>query len=371
MANYPMQYAQSLSLPLTQLALQTAQQFAQQQPNPLKAEQVYLNTLAVWIANEYLQLMGVETNLTGSDSWNPVVRLLADVADLVLATGERLECRPVRVSDGDRVESCRVPPEVWEERLGYLAIAVDVEARMGRLLGFSQTAAEGELFLEQLQPLEQLLEELDARLTAASQPTAHLSQWLQGRVEADWQTVESLSGNPGLQPSSSSNLPQNLNRWFEDLDDLLEAGWQSVEALFGLHSPPAVQFRSGSQPAIAPPSHPSPGRLQQIADGEVRRAKLLDFGVQLGESAIALAIVLSRRPGDRVNVRVQVHPLGEYLPPQLQLALVSEAGEILQSVTSRGQDLWMQLPAFNVQPSTQFRLQISLGEMRFSETFSV
>ena len=152
----------------------------------------------------------------------------------------------------------------------------------------------------------------------------------------------------------------------------MAAGWLAVEDLFGVQSPLAGQFRGSSQPNSQPSFQP--GGLRQIAEGEIRRAKLLNFGVQLGEDAIALIMVLSRCPdepaGDRITVRVQVYPLGEYLPPQLQLALISETGQTLQSVTARAQDLWMQLPAFKVQPDHQFSLQASLGEIRFSETFS-
>ena len=364
MTNNPMQYAQFLSLPLTGEALQLAQQFAQQQPNSKKAEQVYCNTLAVWLANEYLQLMGVETDLTGSDSWNPVVRMWADVADLKLASGDRIECRPVLATNRDRAERCSVPPEVREDRLGYLAIAVNVEAKEGRFLGYSPTAAGGDLSLSDLQPLETLLEAVAGQLNTAAQPATHLSQWLQGQVEAGWQRMETAVDN--VTASAASNIPQNLNRWFEDLGEVLEAGWQSVDSLFGPPPQSAVQFRSPARPAIAPPSQLDPSTLPQ---GEVRRAKLLDFGVLLGDSAIALVIVLSRQPDGRLNVQVQVHPFGEYLPPELELALVSETGETLQTVTSRSQDLWMQLPAFKVPSDSYFSLRVRLGEVSFSETF--
>ena len=365
MANNPMQYAQALSLPLTRQALQIAQQFAQQQPSPEKSAQVYLNTLAVWLANEYLQLMGVETNLTGSDSWNPVVRMWADVADLLLANGERLECRPVSANNGDRAERCLIPPEVWEERRGGMASRARGEAKHENKQGYSPTAAAGELSLAELQPLAALLEAVAGQVSTATQPVAHLSQWLQGQVDAGWQRADAVLGNVTAS-SAASNVPQNLNRWFEDLGDLLEAGWQSVEAVFGPPSPPAVQFRSPAQPAIAPPSPLDSSILPQ---GEVQRAKLLDFGVQLGDSAIALVIVLSRQPDGRLNVQVQVHPFGEYLPADLELALVSETDETLQAVTSRGQDLWMQLPAFKVRPESYFSLRVRLGEVSFSETF--
>ncbi|NES86616.1 MAG: DUF1822 family protein, partial [Moorea sp. SIO2B7] len=71
-----------LHLPITEEARQTAQKFAQEQPNYQKAAQVRLNTLAIWVVNDYLKLMGITTNLTAGDSWNRLLRMCADVADL-------------------------------------------------------------------------------------------------------------------------------------------------------------------------------------------------------------------------------------------------------------------------------------------------
>ena len=84
----------SLPLPITQTADITAQRFSLQQPNPEKAEQVRLNTLAVYAVHNYLQLMGIPTELTAGDSWNPVMRLCTDVADLEVIGKESLGMSP-------------------------------------------------------------------------------------------------------------------------------------------------------------------------------------------------------------------------------------------------------------------------------------
>jgi hypothetical protein len=41
-------------------------------PVPRKASQVYLNTLAVWAVNVYLEALGFETNLNASASQDTV-----------------------------------------------------------------------------------------------------------------------------------------------------------------------------------------------------------------------------------------------------------------------------------------------------------
>src|ERR687886_2996272 len=91
----------SILMPITQESLQFAQQFANEQPTPEKALQVYLNTLAVCTMNNYLRIMDIPTDLTASDSWNPVVRLAADVADLWVVGMGRLECRPISATEVD------------------------------------------------------------------------------------------------------------------------------------------------------------------------------------------------------------------------------------------------------------------------------
>jgi hypothetical protein len=97
----------ALTLPITQAARTTAQQFASNQPTPEKAEQVRLNTLCVWVVNDYLEIMGIPTSLTSSDSWNPVIRLCANIADLELPGVGRLECRPVNLSQQGVLHSSR------------------------------------------------------------------------------------------------------------------------------------------------------------------------------------------------------------------------------------------------------------------------
>ena len=60
-----------------------AREFCQQQKDPDKARQVYLNTLAVRSVNFYCHdLLKIETELEKSQSWDKKTRFLMDVADL-------------------------------------------------------------------------------------------------------------------------------------------------------------------------------------------------------------------------------------------------------------------------------------------------
>jgi len=88
----------SLTLPITKTARQISEQFAQQQATPEKAEQVRLNTLAVLLVNDYLQMMEIPTDLQASDSWNAAVRFCSDLADLEIIGMGKLECRPMKAN---------------------------------------------------------------------------------------------------------------------------------------------------------------------------------------------------------------------------------------------------------------------------------
>ncbi|PZV07805.1 MAG: hypothetical protein DCF22_21405 [Leptolyngbya sp.] len=187
----------ALPLPITQATRQTAQAFASQQPNPQKAEQVRLNTLAVLVVHDYLQLMEISTNLPASDSWNRVLRLCADVADLQVAGLGRLECRPVLPNQ----TLCPVPSETWSDRIGYVVVELDEAAETAQLLGFVPRATTETLLLNQLRSPEELLDHLAELRYPQPSFVANLSQWIQGAIDESWQTLEELLNPAQLSPA--------------------------------------------------------------------------------------------------------------------------------------------------------------------------
>ena len=129
-----------------------AKEFSYHQSNLQKAQQVYHNTLAVYAVNYYLHCLEFETNLEASDSYNPIMRTLMDVADLEVKNYGKLECRPVLVDS----QVCHFPVEVWSERIGYVAVQLNESLSRATLLGFFKRARTEELPLSKLQPLEDL-----------------------------------------------------------------------------------------------------------------------------------------------------------------------------------------------------------------------
>lgn len=134
MLNYTQDHEDlSIRVPITTAFRAQAQAFANEQPLPEKAAQVYRNTLAVLAMREYLQWQDYDTDLTQSDSWNAATRTCGDVADLMIAGLGRIECRPVETGD---LTSLPLPPEVWHNRIGYVLVQLSEDFREAVLLGF-------------------------------------------------------------------------------------------------------------------------------------------------------------------------------------------------------------------------------------------
>jgi hypothetical protein len=317
----------ALPLPITRMARQKAQEFANTQPTPQKAEQVWLNTLAVYVLNDYLQMLNIPTSLEVSDSWNPVARLCADVADLEIIGVGRLECRPIK----PHAQTCYIPPEVWSERIGYVVVQIDESSWEATVLGFSQTAQE-ELTISQLHPIEALIDRLNqpSPRVAATTPIPNRSQ-------------------------------VNLSRW---LVNVFESGWQSIETLLNPGELDlGFNFRSSDSSIITD---------NELSEANIRRAKLIDLGVQIASHPIALIVEVTPESEQRKNIRLQVHPSGNqlFLPPLLQLIVLDETGLIFLEAQARSADNYIQLQ-FRGLPGEKFSVKVALGEASISENFVI
>lgn len=174
----------TFTVPLNLEAHSRAEQFRRYHSND-KAKQVYLNTLAVYAVNVYLQCQGIETDLEQSTSNDPVMQLLIDTADLVVKNRGKLECRPVL----QNAKFVAIPAEVWSERIGYVAVQLNESLREATLLGFFEKVARSELPLSQLRSLQELPGYLNK-----IKPVVNLSQWFEDIFEVGWQAVEALLG---------------------------------------------------------------------------------------------------------------------------------------------------------------------------------
>ncbi|MEH2400817.1 DUF1822 family protein [Nostoc sp.] len=311
----------ALTLPISQSARITAQQFANQQPNPEKAEQVRLNTLAVWVVNDYLEMMDIPTDLQASDSWNCVMRLCGNIADLEVPSVGRLECRPVQ----EHQQICSIPPETWEERVGYLVVQFDESLQEARLLGFMPSVATETLPLEQLQPLEAFIDHLSQLRQSPVSSLVNLSQWFAGIFETGWQTIESLWNLPELRPAYA---------------------FRSIETL---------ELNTLNEP-----------------ESITKRAKLIDLGIQILNQPVMLIVEISLEENQQTSIRLQLHATGNqiYLPPGVNLTVLDSSGAVFLNAQSRKLDNYIQLQ-FRGEPTEQFSVRVAINDISITEYFRI
>jgi hypothetical protein len=302
------------NVPLSFEAHSLAQQSYKWLNNSQKAKQIYLNTLAVYAVNFYLNCLGFRTKMEESDCRNPICLKFLDVADLAIANLGKLECRPIIPEE----RSCKIPPEVRTDRIAYVAVQMSQSLQEATILGFTPTAAT-EISLSKLRSLAEFPDYLASlqKATLVQKKVTYLIRWFDETFEAGWQTLESFLGN------SSNNLVLVRE---------------------------AISFGVGV---------------------EVKRAKLLDLGMQFGDRSVILAIAISQNNDKTVKVLVQVHPnRGQsYLPSNLELVMLSDTEETIQEVRSRSQDNYIQLKRFSAQTGDSFKIRVALNGISITEGF--
>lgn len=297
------------TVPLGLAAHSRAEQLRRHQGNAGKAKQVYLNTLAVYAVQLYLQWHGVETDWESSDSYNPAMSTLMDVADLIIPNYGKLECRAALPN----AEVVRIPEEVWSNRLGFVCVQLHESLREATLLGFVEEITTETLPINQLKPLNEFI--------------LYLSQ---------------------SQPASSIKPLTYLNRW---LENAIEESWKTLDNLFNLPQPQlAFNFR----------------RQQKTS---IERGKSLELE-QAGERVVLL-VRLTPSEDAEIDISVEVCPADGYLelPQNLQLIILDENGKpVMQAEAGTSESLEFQ---FSCERGERFSVRLVLGEAIVTELFAV
>jgi len=314
----------TFTVPLTLEAHLIAQQFHKQQSNSKKAKQVYLNTLAVYAVNFYLECLGFETDLEASDSWDKVMQSLTNTADLVIKGQGKLEC--IAVLPNAKVLA--VPQEVWEDRIGYVAVQMNQELTEATLLGFVSEIATAELPLSQLNSLEDLLKHLHKAIPE------------------------------GIREQLTPELVK-LTDW---LHNVFDAGWETIETLF---APPQNEF---AMPWRSTPSVQT--AMPEIPKDGVKRGKL--FGLEWSGEQMALLIGFKPITSSEFDISFEVVPTDQqiHLPVDLQAMVLDEQGKVvMQSTATRGTES-IRLN-FNAESGEKFGVKVTLGDVSITEEFLI
>jgi Protein of unknown function (DUF1822) len=144
--------------------------------------------------------------------------------------------------------------------------------------------------------------------------------------------------NPAERSAAIADLVTQLQTTTHD-----ETLWETVERLWQLD-----------------PGNPAAG---------VRRVKLVDLGMQVAGEAVALAVAIVPR-GAALAVLLQVYPTGDtaYLPEDLHLIVLDEAGQVLRQITARPADIYVQLKLSGT-AGERFSVRVALGESGLTEHF--
>lgn len=282
----------SVPVPLTSEILHIARQFAREQLIPEKAQQVYLNTLAVCTVNNYLRILGISTSLTAGDSWNFSIRLAEDVADLWVTGKGSLECRPIKPG----AYSCYIPSLIRFDRIGYVVVEIDEPVKQAILRGFAPNTVEsGDLSLHDLHSLEYLPQYL-YRL----RPLVNLSQWFKNIFETNWQSIEAVLGNEATEPALAfrSIKASNLKRC-----KLLELGSQEELIALIVNITPESDSNINILVELMPANNRTylPANLQLILLDEDEQ-EIIDTKTKEHNQHIQLD--LSGEPGERFSLKV-------------------------------------------------------------------
>ncbi|MEG5175094.1 DUF1822 family protein [Microcoleus sp. B3-D7] len=318
----------SITLSITAAALRVAQKFSNLDgvTSPEKKEQVYFNTLAVCAVKDYMEMMDIPTDLNASDSWNAAMRLYTDAADLKLTQLGHLECRPLKSG-----KFCYIPLEIPDDRIGLVAVEIDIKRQKATLLGFMKTANAGDLAIDKLQSFDKLLQHLDC--LERRQKTVKVHQWLH---------------------------------------NIFEAGWQSIEDIL-VPKEPHLVFRYSS--AVVR------GKIIHLtADTSEKASATIDAfqekpnfwrGVIEPAPAVALLVAIEPTTDTETNIKVQVHPAGgaDSLPLNLTLKVTDCEGKTVMEACAGSGNGYMTLE-FAADRGECFSVVVKLKELCFAENFA-
>jgi Protein of unknown function (DUF1822) len=311
------------TIALDRNAHQWASQFAAQQTTVAKGQRVYLNTLAVCAVKQYLsQVCAIDIKVEQGDCWQVGLQTVIDVADLIIPQVGRLECRPVPPG----ATAMFVPPtlhndvegECWSP-MGYVAVRLAEDLNTAELLGFVTNPHAEWIPLDQLAPVENLLENIYARAAARIENLRH---WLDGQL-GDWQPVDQL-----------------IHKVLQRRTELERDEYQVV-------------LRS------------------YLAASQVAAGKIINLQANIANIPLLLLIGLNQEADGRINVKTRLHSAGmaATLPANLQLILQDKDGQCLREVCHAQAMDFIQLQSFKLRPGTEFKIQVTLGSSSLTESF--
>ncbi|MFM2060645.1 MAG: hypothetical protein RLZZ507_315 [Cyanobacteriota bacterium] len=192
----------AIPFPISASFRHQARTYSAQYFTPNLQQRIYLNTLAVFVADAYLRMLGFKTNLNQPERWNPILRLWSEANELELLGLGNLECCVIAKDQ----ETLILPSDTVSNNIGYLFIEIADSEKQAVLIGFlpdfDTEAANEEVKITDLQSMDDLIDYLSQKETSSLAATAaidelslefaekkitYLRNWLNNIYEGDWQ----------------------------------------------------------------------------------------------------------------------------------------------------------------------------------------
>ncbi|MBD6616711.1 DUF1822 family protein [Komarekiella sp. 'clone 1'] len=158
------------------------------------------------------------------------------------------------------------------------------------------------------------------------------------------QDVIGVDSNVGL-----NKTLVNLSQW---LQNIIEAGWQTVEEVLG-ETDKLVFARSGT------------------GDQGVLRAQQIDLEMQAIANSLALVVAVQPKADHQRDIRLQVYPISsKTLPQGLKCIVLDTSGKNLLEVQAKNTNKSIQLN-ISGKPGEQFSVQIQLGDASTKRNFVI
>jgi hypothetical protein len=193
------------------------------------------------------------------------------------------------------------------------------------------------------------------------------------------ESVESVfNPQPETSPVEIENpIKSNLGNW---LHNVVETGWhkfeqgkQNVEDLMFPDENQNFAYRGNGYSSAEAASGGHHTSVHRFPQADATRAKLIDLGMRLGRTTVALLVAIAEESDRTLKVQVQLYPaIGErYLPRNIKLSLISDIGKNLTESQSRIQDKCIVLDDIEVVPDESFSIRVALGDFSVTENFVV
>ena len=302
----------------------------------------------------------------------------------------------------DRIETLFRQGQL-SQRLGYSVRDVyytDASAYTGLETANSETPDPQALSLETL-GLETLGLETPVRTAIAHQQgpdsmfstPERLSQWFQNVFDASWQTMQDFFAEPSLAPAyAARNLPvfpaPDLDQWERQAEitaliDQIYSGSTALKetaarrlGVIGRDNVEAIAalihlIRASQDDHLRWVAADSLGMIDpdNVVAG-VRRVK--DLSMLLTSHALALMVAVMEKGETGIAILVRVYPFHgqRFLPDDVVLTILDEAGEVFLEARSRRIDDYLQLH-FSGQAKEPFSVQVSLGDVGIMQSFVI